>query len=70
MGVLHLPVGKNKTRLTVTLESSTAQCIEGLAEKENRTVSAMAAILITEALTNPTFGKNAKNPVKSTFNFF
>ena len=45
-----MPIGKNKTRLAVTLDLSTAKNIEDMAEKEKRTVSAMLAILINEAL--------------------
>jgi len=50
--VLHLPIGKNKTRLTTTVDVDIAENVEDLAEKENRTVSAMLAILIKEALDN------------------
>ena len=52
MEVLHLPIGKNKTRLAVTLDITTAKSVEGLAEEEKRSVSAMLAILVTEALEN------------------
>ena len=44
-----MPIGKNKTRLAVTLDLSTAKNIEDMAEKDKRTVSAMLAILINEA---------------------
>ena len=47
-----MPIGKNKTRLTATVEVGIAQSVEDLADKENRTVSAMLAILIKEALDN------------------
>ena len=47
-----MPIGKNKTRLAVTLDLSTANRVEGLAETEKRSISAMLAILIDEALTN------------------
>ena len=50
--VLHLPIGKNKTRLAVTVEIGVAQKVEELAEKEERTISAMLAILVKEALEN------------------
>jgi hypothetical protein len=52
MEVLHLPIGKNKTRLAVTLDLITAHSVEELAGKEKRSVSAMLAILVTEALEN------------------
>jgi hypothetical protein len=52
MEVLRLPIGKNKTRLAVTLEIITAEQVEKLAKTEKRSVSAMLAILITEALDN------------------
>ena len=47
-----MPIGKNKTRLTTTVDVDIAENVEDLAEKENRTVSAMLAILIKEALDN------------------
>ena len=50
MEVLHLPIGKNKTRLAVTLDLDTAKIIEEMAENEKRSGSAMLAILISEAL--------------------
>jgi hypothetical protein len=50
--VLHLPIGKNKTRLSVTLDIDTAHYIEDLAKNEDRTVSSMIAVLIKESLGN------------------
>jgi hypothetical protein len=50
MEVLHLPIGKDKTRIAVTLVKDTAKSVEELAEHEKRTVSAMMAILVEEAL--------------------
>jgi predicted transcriptional regulator len=50
--VLHLPIGKDKTRINVTLSKDTAKSVETLAENEKRTVSAMMAILVEEALDN------------------
>ena len=47
-----MPISKNKTRLAVTLDLQTAQLVEELAKKEQRSGSAMLAILITEALEN------------------
>ena len=47
-----MPIGKNKTRLAVTLDLPTAQLVEELAEKEKRSISAMLAILVSEALEN------------------
>ena len=52
MEVLHLPIGKNKTRLAVALDIGTAQAIKDMAAKEKRSASAMLAILIAEALEN------------------
>ena len=54
-----MPIGKNKTRLTVTLDKSTAQDIEDMAAKEKRSGSAMLAILIDEALHNRKRSQNA-----------
>ena len=45
-----MPVSKENTRLTFTVSNTIAKEIEDLAEKEQRTVSAMSAILIEEAI--------------------
>ena len=54
-----MPISKNKTRLAVTLDLPTAQLVEELAENEKRSVSAMLAVLITEALDNRDKSKHA-----------
>ena len=54
-----MPISKNKTRLAVTLDLQTAQLVEELAEKDKRSVSAMLAVLITEALENRDKSKHA-----------
>ena len=48
--VVELPVGKDNTRLVITVSKEKAKQIEGLADQEKRSVSAMTAVLIEEAL--------------------
>ena len=47
-----MPVSKDNTRVAVTLSNEVVRQIEELAGKEKRTISAMSAILIKEALGN------------------
>ena len=46
-----MPVGKGNKRLVVTVSKERAKQVEELASKEKRSVSAISALLIDEALT-------------------
>ena len=45
-----MPVGKDNKRLVVTVSKEIAKQVEELAREEKRSVSAMSALLIDEAL--------------------
>ena len=47
-----MAIGKDKKRLAVTLDADTAKCVEEMAKNENRSSSAMLAILVGESLKN------------------